>query len=348
MPTPIVQRPQPRDAAWSAADMTASGRWLLELTDADRAELDAALRAAGDHPDITRLTRDRFPLPRFGTRLAAVRHELEAGTGVTVIRGLPVDRYTDEEAARIYWGIGAWLGDSVPQNPRGELLGHVVDRGRDVKQDPNARVYETNAYLPFHSDPGDVVGLLCLRTAKAGGLSCIASAMAIHDHLALHEPAVLAALYEPFYYDRRGEQLPGELPYHAIPVFSPNGDGIFSYYLREYIEGAQRFEHTPRLTAAQVAAMDRLDALAKDDRFRLDMAFAPGDIQFLNNHVVLHSRTGFIDYDEPARRRHLLRLWLNTPGLSGRGLPPAYARFLDLVMNWRKPPTASAVAAEVA
>jgi len=38
--------------------------------------------------------------------------------------------------------------------------------------------------------------------------------------------------------------------------------------------------------------------------------FEQGDIQFLHNHVILHTRTAFEDWPEPERRRHLLRLWL--------------------------------------
>ena len=40
------------------------------------------------------------------------------------------------------------------------------------------------------------------------------------------------------------------------------------------------------------------------------MTFEPGDIQLVCNHSTLHSRTAYEDYEEPERRRHLLRLWL--------------------------------------
>ena len=50
------------------------------------------------------------------------------------------------------------------------------------------------------------------------------------------------------------------------------------------------------------------------------MDLEPGDIQLLNNSVVLHARTDFVDYEEPERRRHLLRLWLNVE--TGRSVDP--------------------------
>jgi hypothetical protein len=40
------------------------------------------------------------------------------------------------------------------------------------------------------------------------------------------------------------------------------------------------------------------------------MDFQPGDIQWLKNSVVLHKRTEYVDWPEPERKRHLLRLWL--------------------------------------
>ena len=51
--------------------------------------------------------------------------------------------------------------------------------------------------------------------------------------------------------------------------------------------------------------------------------FRAGDIQLVNNHCLLHDRTGFEDWPEPARRRHLLRVWL-APA-PARPLPAAFA-----------------------
>ena len=44
------------------------------------------------------------------------------------------------------------------------------------------------------------------------------------------------------------------------------------------------------------------------------MSLEPGDLQLINNHSVLHSRTGFEDFDQQERRRLLYRIWLATPG----------------------------------
>src|SRR6185436_3669887 len=170
-----------------------------------------------------------------------------------------------------------------------------------------ARGYHTTRRLPFHNDQGDVVGLLCYRTAKAGGLSCIASAAAIHNEILATRPDLLATLYEPYYSDVRGEEPPGRKPYYAEPRFAMHHGRLFCQHGPTYIDSAQRFPEVPRLTPQHVEAMELVDKIANTERFRLDMDFAEGDIQFLNNHVVLHSRTDFEDFPEPDRKRRLLR-----------------------------------------
>ncbi len=84
--------------------------------------------------------------------------------------------------------------------------------------------------------------------------------------------------------------------------------------------------------------MALIDTLAADDRFRLDMDFRQGDIQFLNNHLVFHSRTGFVDYEEAERKRHLLRLWLDTPSYAD--LPPFFVPSHEDMSYWRSHPRA--------
>ena len=75
-----------------------------------------------------------------------------------------------------------------------------------------------------------------------------------------------------------------------------------------------------------------IETTANDPRFYLDMDFEPGDMQFLKNASVLHKRTEYEDWDEPERKRHLLRLWLVQPEFSAgdaelrRGITPKAAR----------------------
>src|SRR4030088_118291 len=295
------------------ADMRAPDRWLYRLSAADVADLDRGLAAIRKRGLQIPFTRSDFPIGAFADTLATLRREMENGTGVVLVRDFPVDRWGLEGSRFCYWGIGAHLGTALAQTPRAELLIDVRDEGGDQYKDPTARGFPTNGRLPFHNDQGDVVGLLCLRIAKAGGLSSVASAAAIHNEILATRPDLLAVLYEPYYSDIRGEEPPGGKPYYAEPRFSMWNDKLFCVHGRTYIDAAQRFPEVPRLTKAQIEAMELVDKIAQSEKFRLDMDFLPGDIQFLNNHVVLHTRTDFEDHPEPDKKRHLLRFWLRTP-----------------------------------
>ena len=325
--------------AWTGAEMRATRRWIYELDDADRRELAGALKAVRAKGLSIPFAAREFPLERFAARLAAIRAEVEDGSGVMLMRGLPVDDYGLDGTRLVYWGIGAHLGTALAQNPRGALLVEVKDTGGDQYKNPTQRGYHTSRRLPFHNDQGEVVGLLCWRPSKAGGLSCIASAAAIHNELLRRRPDLLELLYQPFYCDVRGEEPPGRKPYYVEPRFSRHGERLFVQHGRTYIDSAQRFAEVPRLTPQQDEAMRMVDELAASETFRLDMDFRRGDVQFLNNHVVLHSRTDFEDHADPALKRLLLRLWLRTPGYAE--LPAYFApRFADME-HWLRHPIPS-------
>lgn len=320
--------------------MQASRRWLVEFDAKDLRDIDDAYRHLQKSGNGIPFHAADFPLGRLARRLAEVQHEIEQGSGVTLLRGLDVDRYGVEGARLIYWGIGAHLGTALAQNPAGQLLVDVRDEGGDPYRQHTARGYHTAQYLPFHNDQGDVVGLLCLRTAKAGGVSCICSSAAIHDEILRTRPDLLDVLYGDFYADVRGEQPPGRRPYYIEPRYAIRDGRFYAQHGPTYIKSAQRFPEVPRLTEAQLEAMALIDALAGDDRFRLDMGFRQGDMQFLNNHLVLHSRTGFEDHDEPGRKRHLLRLWLRTPYYAR--VPDFFQPRFEDMAHWLAHPVASA------
>jgi len=203
------------------------------------------------------------------------------------------------------------------------VLGHVRDVGLS-SADPNVRIYQTHERQTFHTDSADVVGLLCLQTAKRGGLSALVSSTTLYNELRAHRPELAARLFEPLATDRRGEVPTGAQPYFVIPVFNWFAGRLSAIYQRQYIDSAQRFGSAPRLDAQQIEALDLLDALANDPAQHFTMALEVGDLQFVHNHVLLHDRTAFEDGPEPARRRHLLRLWLAPDG--ARPLPPVFAQ----------------------
>lgn len=309
---------------WTGESLAGSTDWMLELTGAEIDALDTALESVKSRGlDIIDVRADDFPLGCFEARVRAMREAVLRGRGFALLRGMPVSRYSFRDAALVYWGIGRHLGVPVSQNAAGHLLGHVIDIGRE-ENDPNARIYQTNVRQFYHSDSADIVALLCWRKAKRGGASTIVSSVAVYNEMFRRAPELADELFEPMYFDRRGEVPPGLPPWYMMPVFNWCGGKLSTHYVRRYIESARRFDDVPPLTDAQVAAFDLMDQIMDEPSVHLSMAFEPGDMQFIHNPQILHDRTGFEDFDEPERRRHLLRLWLCAT--DGRELPACYAQ----------------------
>lgn len=299
-------------ADWRGPEVKNRKDWIYQLDEAEIADLETALaHVERTVPDLVALTKEGFPLARVGEKLQAIKRQLNEGLGFVLIRGLPVDRYTRKQAATIYYGIGLHIGKPVPQSGKGHLLGHIVNLGTTMAN-PNQRGHESKETLRYHTDECDIVGLLCLHGAKAGGASTLASAVAIHNAIQADRPDLLRVMYEPWFIDRRGEIPAGAEPWYKMPIFTRHEGRLMVWLEPGYSASAQRFPEVPRYTEAQLEAMKLVESLANDPRFRLDMTFGRGDIQFLNNHVLLHSRTEYEDYPEKERRRHLLRLWLSS------------------------------------
>jgi hypothetical protein len=322
--------------AWRGAEMAASRRWLRTLDAGAVAELDAALgaaRAAGLPWHGT--TADRFPLPGLAPLLADVAAELEDGGGVVVLRGLPVARYAPDELRQLWFGLGSHLGRPVFQNRRGELMREIRDEGAAVGErygqipagaGPGRPVLSSyartlsNGPLRFHTDRCDVVGLLCARQARRGGVSTVASSVAVHDEMVRRRPDLAAALYRDVYRSRFGEEADRHEAVYPLPVFGVRDGKFTSHYSLTFIEVAQMVPGVPRLSPAQAEAIDLLMALA--DELSFSMRFEPGDVQLLNNHVIYHARTAFEDDAARGEVRLLYRLWLAMP--NSRALPPGH------------------------
>lgn len=314
-------RPVVDPAGWTGDELARADDWKFALTEADIAEIDAALAGVEARGiEIKDIALKDFPLPTLDAKLADVKAQLIEGRGLALLKGVPVGRYTIDQAAKVYWGLGRRIGEQVSQNYKGHLLGHVYDLvGPDRTKEPSFRAYHTSSELGYHSDSCDVVVLLCLRQAKSGGGNKLASTVAIHNEMLRRRPDLVAELIKPWYRDRREEIPAGKDPWFELPVFH-FAEGYFTAgWQNYYIRSAQRFEELPRFTAAQHEALDMMDTLA--DELRIDLTLEPGDIMLLHNHVVVHARKEYEDFDAPDRKRHLLRFWLATQG--GRPLTDA-------------------------
>lgn len=310
-------------SAWYGVDLAKSNEWEEWLSDAEIEEVERAVSELEQgRIEIAMLSAEDLPLPALGPRLQQILDDVLNGRGFGLIRGLPVERWTRRQAAIAFLIIGAHLGNLRMQNAQGHLLGHVRDMGYS-SDDPNTRIYQTRERQTHHTDSCDVVGLMCLRTAKSGGVSSLVSSTTIFNEMRRRRPDLLGALLEPIETDRRGEVPAGGKPYFTIPVFNYHHGLVSAIYQRQYIESARRFPDVAPLTSLQTEALDLLDELANDPKLNLMMELQPGDIQLVHNHTILHDRTAFEDYPEPDRKRHLLRLWLAPRG--ARPLPEVYA-----------------------
>ena len=312
-----------RSSAWVGREMAADpSRWLYHMTSADVQDLEnAAEHFLGLSRDIGEISSKEFPLGQFTEHLRALKEKLLHGVGVEVIRGLPIASYSQKFVATIFCGVGVHLGSARSQNAQGHILGHVRDTGSDAN-DVNTRIYQTSERQTFHTDSADVVGLLCIREAMEGGKSLLVSVETIYNRMRQERPDLLPILFETVATDRRGEIPEGAKPFFEIPVLSWKAGLLTAMYQRQYIDSAQRFPEVSKLTDRHIEALDYFDKLANDPEIHFSMQLEAGDIQFVYNHSQLHDRTGYSDWTDPGRRRHLFRLWLSIEG--DRPLPKCF------------------------
>lgn len=304
-----------RDArAWGAGTIDDRQSWYYPLSQRCLDALDETVHRLREQPrPTTELRAAEEPCAICAEELQPVRTALENDRGFAILPGPARDRYSAQEMQVCYWLIGQLLGRPIAQNVQGTLLYDVRDTGQDVRY--GARFSVTKSESSFHTDNSfgdgvaDYVGLLCIESAKSGGLSQVVSGYSVHNELLAHHPDVLEILYQPLHIDRRGGTRPGEPPTVRYPVLSWDGCGLIYRYLRYWIESGHEKIGQP-LSETQRRALDVLDATTHDPSLRVEFALKPGDLFFINNRWILHNRTAFEDHAEPDKRRHLVRLWL--------------------------------------
>lgn len=299
-------------AAWTGSELAKSDEWMYRLDDAERADaLRVAAAVRADGRAVTELRVDDFPLGSLGTAAKRWRETLHRGRGFVLVRGLPIDRMSEAEAAAVYWLLGQQLGSPVPQNLANEVLTDIRDTGADP-DDPSTRLYKTRAEQDFHTDGADIIGLLCLKTSKSGGQSRIVSSVTVYNEVLRRRPDLAPVLFKDFYWHYFEPQLPA--PIHFVrPICAIRGGTLNTAFIPWYIRRAQELPDVPPMTPEQHAAVATVESTANDPSLYLDMDFYSGDIQWLKNSVILHKRTAYEDWDDLANKRHLLRLWLAAP-----------------------------------
>jgi hypothetical protein len=295
---------------WKNSHVRENRTWEFSLSDDQRNELVRVTRAAiTDGATIDTITIDQFPLRGLTDVIDKINHDLSQGLGFVLLQKFPVDLLSNDEIELAYYGLGLHLGTPVRQNSNYELLSHIRD-DRIEQNGQIKRLYRTRERQDFHTDAADIIGLLCLHKAKSGGESKIVSSPTLYAEMMSRRPDLVDELRVPLVWDKQDEHKEGETPWFALPpIFDLNGEARI-FYVGWYIRNAQRWPEVPRLTEKQLEAMELLESIANDPEFYLEMDFEPGDIQFLNNGRILHAREAYDDWEDPDKRRHLLRLWL--------------------------------------
>ncbi|KAE8378657.1 hypothetical protein BDV26DRAFT_280931 [Aspergillus bertholletiae] len=309
---------------WEGKDVEKRDDWIYKLNDAQREEIDAALRSfQAQNLSLGHINQDTFPLPELRQTLRSLSNEIHNGRGFFVLRGLDIDRYTREENIIIYAGVSSHIGNIRGRqedrrfSPNGGslVLSHIKDLTRTIDANAIGAPSNTADKQVFHTDSGDIISLLCLHPAAEGGESQISSSWLVYNILAKERPDLIRTLSEPWPVD--GFNNP-EKPYTTRPLLyhqkatETTPERVLIQYARRYFTGflAQpRSTDIPPISEAQAEALDALHFLAEEHSAALD--FQKGDVQYINNLSIFHARKGF--RDEPDKERHLLRLWLRDP-----------------------------------
>jgi hypothetical protein len=300
-------------AAWHVADLEQDKSWMFSIDSHERAHLAQVIKGAydADRP-LLDYTREEFD---FGGAWATIKkaiHEAHHGRGIGLVRGLPRDELGEKEFQLLNWAIGLHAGVARPQGLATQYISAVRDVGTDYRA-ASGRGYSSNAKLDFHVDGADIVTLACYNIAKSGGESMVSSGLTARQCLLRERPDLAEIAHQDFYFSRQNEEAPDETPYYGQPLFDTADGRVFGKWNRNRVQSAQKIDGVPALTQAQRETMDTLDQILRRPDVMYTMDLAPGDLQVLNNHVMLHSRTNYIDFDEPEKKRLLHRLWLAPP-----------------------------------
>lgn len=310
--TPMLAEVVPQPRAWRGPSL-GRDEYVLRIPDECRSELRSLLQELRAAPVPTLLLLpEHFELAACARWMTAARERLDHGPGFVILDHLDIDDMTRQEAIDLYWILANLVEPPVAQEWKGTVIYDVRHDGQEYGADTRGAL--TPVGLEMHNDssmgeaPPNYLGLLCLQTAKKGGMSIVSSALAAHNHFMQTRPDVLQRLYEPFYRDHQEYQAADAASKNNRPVFAWDGQLRTRFNARHIVRG---YEKTGRvLDPLGAEAVRLMDEFLSDPRNRLDLWLERGQIQLLNNRVIVHGRTPYEDHDDPDRHRHLIRLWL--------------------------------------
>jgi alpha-ketoglutarate-dependent taurine dioxygenase len=290
--------------------------------DLSAACLDEIRRAADEMsayplPTILRAP-DDLAMPACRREMARVRQILDHGRRFAIVDRLPMADIDAAEATAIYWLLSSMVSRPVAQKLDGTMIYDVLDTGQQALPGSGIRPDKTNSEIRFHNDnayneaPPDYVGLLCLRQAQSGGHSRVISFHTVHNALLARYRDQLPRLYRPFWFDRQREYRPGDSPIFSAPVFADSSE-LRARFSVHQISGGYALSGEP-IDSEGDAAIGAMLEIFDDDGLSIDFDLEPGQLQFVHNRALGHSRTAFVDHPDPGRKRHLVRLWMRDHG----------------------------------
>ncbi len=304
--------------AWVRGDIQRDD-WLFRLTPDCLSELQQILVELRAHPrPAEQIDPARFAIPACRALMRHVQAALDEGVRFAVVDRLPLDQVNDDEAKALYWILSLLLARPVQQKLTGTLIYDVHDTGKKATPGSGVRPDQTNMDQFFHNDNSyntiqpEYVALLCVRPAKTGGVSQLMSFYSLHNELLRAHKEVIPRLYQPFWFDRQKEYLPGEPEVLSAPIFTYDGRlkvrlGLFQ------AKSGYTLMNEP-MDEAAVIAIETLRSIFADEALRFDFVMERGQIQYVNNLETCHRRTTFEDYTEPQKKRLMVRLWLRNAG----------------------------------
>lgn len=312
----IPGRPFEGPRAWTAATLRPED-WRLPIPEAALAEIEELIATLRRNPVPTyALNAGDYPLDACRALMDRVRSVLLDGAGFAVLDRLPVERYGVDEMKDVYWLLSGLIERPVAQAFDGTLLYDVIDTGRKIAV--RVRGDKTRQELSMHTDygfnfPPPFIGLMMLRAARSGGESSVVSMESVHDALRRRDPALLERLYRPFYWNRQGEHPADDPIANVNPVFAYDGDRLRARVNRRLIHVGHEIMGQPLDEAGRQAIETIYDVMA-DPGLAVRFQLEAGQVQYLNNWGCAHMRAEYQDFDDPDRRRHLVRIFLRNAG----------------------------------
>lgn len=322
MSSSVLDQPLTGRQAWTRADVRDSD-YRVVLSEAARRELlDAAAVLRRQPVPMLALRPDSLDLPACRAAMEQARAILADGVRFALIDRLPIEQLSLDEAKALYWILSSMLARPVAQKLDGTMVYDVHDTGKQALPGSGVRPDKTNIELQFHNDNSynftmpEYVGLLCVRPAKDGGMSRVMSFATVHNALRERHREVLPRLYESFWFDRQREFHPGEAPTFSAPLFIRDGERLHARMSLHQIRGGYALKGGV-VDNATTAALEAIKDVFADDSLQFQFRLEAGQIQYVANREIGHSRTEFHDFDDVERRRLLVRLWLRNDGAQG-------------------------------